>query len=121
MNYYLSPVWVYIYGLVDNVSACALGVIITSVIIMIVAAIVYFVSFYEQKTETAKSAAVWLKRSVAVAAVACVVNMLIPSQDTLIYMQVAKFSTPENVETVVETMKNTVDYVVGTIKELKTE
>ena len=45
--------------------------------------------------------------------------VFIPSKDTLIEMQVAKFATYENAEWSVETVKSAVEYIIEAIKAVK--
>lgn len=48
-----------------------------------------------------------------------IVYILIPSKETLIEMQVAKYATYENAEWTVENVKQAVDYIINALKELK--
>ena len=44
------------------------------------------------------------------------VGMLIPSEETLIRMEIAKNATYENVEVVMEEITNVADYIIGELK-----
>ena len=59
------------------------------------------------------------KKLLILCTVLWIVYILIPSKETLIEMQVAKYVTYENAEWTVENVKQAVDYIINALKELK--
>ena len=55
----------------------------------------------------------------ALAVVTGLAAMFIPSRNTLIEMQIAKYATYENAEWTVDAIKNVVDYIVNAIQSMK--
>lgn len=119
MNYAISPLWIYLYELVGSLNEFAFAIALIASLATCVIMICYLINAIEYKGSLSKQLIVYGKRLLAITIVAALSAALIPSQDTLIYMQIAKFSTADNIETVVESTKNAVNYVVDTIKELK--
>ena len=54
----------------------------------------------------------------AVAAILFIIYVFIPSRETLIEMQIARFTTVENAEWALDAIKSATDYIVSAIKEL---
>jgi hypothetical protein len=59
------------------------------------------------------------KKLIILCIVLWIVCIFIPSKETLIEMQVAKYATYENAEWTVENVKQAVDYIINALKELK--
>lgn len=124
MNYIVSPVWVYIFGIVDSLNAFAITITVLSAVCACVCAFLTLIAGDITKGEecAAKlrgSATKVLKKSVVICVVFSLVAVMIPNQETLMYMQIAKHSTPETVEQVVDSAKNAVDYIVESVKSLE--
>lgn len=47
------------------------------------------------------------------------ISAFIPSRETLIEMQIARFTTVENAEWALDAVKSATDYIVSAIKELQ--
>jgi hypothetical protein len=54
-----------------------------------------------------------------VAAILFIIHVFIPSRETLIEMQIARFTTVENAEWALDAIKSATDYIVSAIKELQ--
>ena len=48
-----------------------------------------------------------------------IIHVFIPSRETLIEMQIARFTTVENAEWALDAVKSATDYIVSAIKELQ--
>ena len=127
MNYIINPILFYWMSVVDAVKATLLTLTIISSIAFLFLAIARVVTFVETANEDddeevvkAKSA---LKKAfnivLGVLIISTIASIFIPSKNTLIEMQVAKYATYENTEQMVENIKIAVDYVVESIKSLK--
>lgn len=119
MNCIVDPMWFYWINVADWIKDVTL-------FIAIIATVVAFLRFvtamadkdwdseseHKQKMKSARVLAV-------IAVIAFICSTFIPSKQTLIEMQVAKFATYENAEWTVETIKQAVDYIVEAIGSLK--
>lgn len=56
-----------------------------------------------------------MKKLITITIVFIIITVLIPSKETLITMFIAKVATYDNVDTVIDTIKNAVDYVTQAI------
>lgn len=54
-----------------------------------------------------------------VAVILFIIHVFIPSRETLIEMQIARFTTVENAEWALDAVKSATDYIVSAIKELQ--
>lgn len=54
-----------------------------------------------------------------VAVILFIIYVFIPPRETLIEMQIARFTTAENAEWTVNAIKSATDYIVSAIKELQ--
>ena len=119
MNCIIDPMWFYWVNVVDWFK----GVILVIAIIAIVAALIRFVTATADKdwdSESQNKQKMKSARVLAViAAIAFMVSTFIPSKQTLIEMQVARFATYENAEWTVETIKQAVDYIIEAVGSLK--
>jgi len=55
----------------------------------------------------------------AVAVILFIIYVFIPPRETLIEMQIARFTTVENAEWALDAVKSATDYIVSAIKELQ--
>lgn len=119
MNYIIDPMWFYWVNVVDWIK----GVVLSIAIIATVVAFIGFViamankgwdSESEHKREMKSARALTV-----ISVIAFMVSAFIPSKQTLIEMQVAKFATYENAEWTVEAIKQAVDYIVEAVGSLK--
>ena len=119
MNYIIDPMWFYWVNVVDWLK----GVALVNAIIATVTGFIRFVIVLSDKdwdSESEHKQKMKIVRALAVIAViAVIVSAFIPSKQTLIEMQVAKFATYENAEWTVETIKQAVDYIVEAIGSMK--
>lgn len=119
MNYIIDPMWLYWVNVVDWLKGAVLA-------ITIIATVVAFIRFVTAMTDKDWDSESERKQKMKSARVLCVIALIafmastfIPSKQTLIEMQVAKFATYENAEWTVETIKQAVDYIVEAIGSLK--
>lgn len=126
-GYIINPSWFYWLNVVDAIGTFFLVIVAVSIGGIIVSTIGYLIctdairSFTYTDDEKARLP-VWgkiLKICVVSAAVFGVISVFIPSKNTLIEMQIARYATYENAEWTVETIKAAVDYIVEAINSLK--
>lgn len=117
-GYIVDPMWFYwlqVCGFLNGAFtfAGACGVIL----FLVIGSGVVFFSYDELIEETAKKIARTVKIGSIISIIALIVGMLIPSEETLIKMEIAKNATYENVEIVMEEITNAADYIIGELKE----
>ena len=121
MNYIITPAWFYWMQVSHGTRLVCLLFLIASIILFIVMLAVYLTNvdcsgFDDDDT---KRYFVYVKRALISCVVFAVAMVAIPSRDTLIEMQIAKYATVENANWTLETIKSAVDYIVEAIGSLK--
>lgn len=116
-GYIVDPMWFYwlqVCGFLNGAFtfAGACGVIL---FLVIGGGVVLFSD--ELIEETAKKIARTVKIGSIISIIALIVGMLIPSEETLIKMEIAKNATYENVEIVMEEITNAADHIIEELKE----
>ena len=129
MTYIINPMWLYWLSVVDRacqlVSTAAILLVIPSAALFIAAAFCKYAAVYQNAVDEEcfeYATGVKMQRiATAVAAVAAIlfiIYVFIPSRETLIEMQIARFTTVENAEWALDAIKSATDYIVSAIKEL---
>lgn len=129
MTYIINPMWFYWLSVEDR--ACQLVrtadilLVILSAALFIAAAFCKYAAVYQNAVDEEcfeYATGVKMQRiATAVAAVAAIlfiIYVFIPSRETLIEMQIARFTTVENAEWALDAIKSATDYIVSAIKEL---
>lgn len=117
MNYIIDPMWFYWINVVNWIK----GVVLAIAILTLVVAFVHMIIMCDDMdwSDDEANSKKWCIVYVAIAIGFFLVSAFVPSKQTLIEMQVAKFATYENVEWTVETIKQAVDYIVEAVGSLK--
>ena len=121
--------WFYWLSVVDRacqlVRTAAILLVILSAALFIAAAFCKYAAVYQNAVDEEcfeYATGVKMQRiATAVAAVAAIlfiIYVFIPSRETLIEMQIARFTTVENAEWALDAIKSATDYIVSAIKEL---
>lgn len=126
MNYIINPMWFYWINVADGlhtgfgVAAVLLG--LAEIVMAVIAGLSYSMGKdYGPNDPDLKTAKALIKPIIIcgiILAVFLVAVAFIPSKNTLIEMQVARFATYENAEWTVETVKSAVDYIVDAIAKV---
>ena len=121
MNYIINPAWFYWLSVCHGMKT----VVLVAAILMLFPCVGFFVEACanaecsgwddEDAQRSLKTCKKWFIRSL----VLFVVFAFIPSKNTLIEMQVARFATYDNAAWTLDAVKSAVDYIVEAIKELK--
>lgn len=129
MTYIINPMWFYWLSVADKIcrATCSLAILlfICSAGAYIVTAAFKFnvidddgfnreCSDYIAGTKAQRVATVLAVLAVIMSAI----YAFIPSRETLIEMQIARFTTVENAEWALDAVKSATDYIVSAIKEL---
>lgn len=130
MTYIINPIWFYWLSVVDRacrlVRTAASLLFILSAALFIAAAFCKYAAGYSNMVDEEcfeYVTGVKLQRIAKVVAVVAVIlfiiHVFIPTRETLIEMQIARFTTVENAEWALDAVKSATDYIVSAIKELQ--
>ena len=127
MNYIINPSWFYWISVANGLrnAFTFLGVVLlgAEVVMCIVASVHYSTGKgYGKDDPDLQTAKAMIKPIVICAVSLCasfLVSIFIPSRNTLIEMQIAKYATYENAEWTLDTIKSAVDYIVNAIQRMK--
>lgn len=131
MTYIINPMWFYWLSVADKVCQAAHALAIPlfgfSISSYVVAAVLKFVAIDDYDGINRESPGhiigTKLQRAataiVVIAAILYAIYTFVPSRETLIEMQIARFTTVENAEWALDAVKSATDYIVSAIKELQ--
>ena len=126
MNYIINPMWFYWLGVVDELrgffAMAAILVGIAEIVMGILALVNYeFGKGFGPDNDDMKTAKALIK-PIIICGVVLIVSLIgivfVPTKNTLIEMQVARYATYENVEWTVDAVKSAVDYIVNAIAKV---
>lgn len=129
MTYIINPMWFYWISVADKIHGAtysfAILLAIFSAAAYIAAVALKFNALDDEGFDRECSAYIVGAKVQRVATVLTVLTVIlfaisafIPSRETLIEMQIAKFTTVENAEWALGAIKSATDYIVSAIKEL---
>ena len=111
-GYIINPAWFYWVNIVDGIKIVTLMLASISLIAAFLSA---FISCADEDEESKQYEKIALK--MLIVAVACIIiAIFIPTKETLIEIQIAKYATWENAEWTVDAIKDLVDYITNAIK-----
>lgn len=127
MNYIINPSWFYWISVVNGIKTVLIVFSVISALVCLSLAIGYIVhkeagtGFGEGDSDNimAKKLVKPIRISFALTVVMAIIAVFIPSRNTLIEMQIARYATYENAERTVDAIKNAVDYIVNAIQSMK--
>ena len=119
MNYIINPWWFYWFSMFENLGIMSIVMTVFGIVTTLIFVITYFCTFdSEYNKEINAMARKWMKGAGIFAAIMLLLSVAIPSQETMIYMQIAKVATEENLDAAVDTAKSVADYIADTIVEI---
>ena len=129
MTYIINPMWFYWLSVADKICSgtCSLAILLAifSAAAYIAAAALKFNALDDEGFDRKCSAYIVGAKVQRVATVLAILAVImsaiytfIPSRETLIEMQIARFTTVENAEWALDAVKSATDYIVSAIKEL---
>lgn len=116
MNYIINPMWFYWINVADTLRCIAIIAIIVSAVAALVSSVVVLVNSDWKDDCEYQFAVKAFKRMIILLVISCVAFVFLPSKNTLIEMQIARYATPENAELTIDAIKSAVDYIVQAIK-----
>lgn len=115
-GYIISPAWFYWVDVVDAINCFA---IISAIILLLGTGLVSLLFMDDVFGNERERYSKILPKTAIVGVIFLLAAIFIPSKETLIEMQIAKYATLENVEWTVDTIKDTVDYIVNAVGSIK--
>lgn len=121
MDYIINPWWFY---LVQMCGTFKCMFYIFGTIIIFIGTVLFVgkyieVVFYESDCNSDKKMFAQLKRACIIGVIVFILGALIPTEDTLIKMQIAKFGTYTNVEKVLNVIDEKTDALINAIGNSK--
>lgn len=111
----IPPIWLYLFEVLSSIDGLFLTLIIVSLIVFFAYGLAAFV-WYMENDESIWIPKKWICILICFIFVFSVIGtILIPSQETMIYMAGLSFVTPDNVEYGTEIVKSVFDYVITTL------
>ena len=108
----IPPIWLYLFEMLASLEDLLFTINIISIVLILAYAIFAFVYWIEEG-ERPPMPKKWICILICLTlALSIIITILIPSQETMIYMAGLSFVTPDNVESGVEVVKNVFDYVI---------
>ena len=108
----IPPIWLYLFEVLSSIDGLFLAIVIISLVVFLIYGIVAFI-WYMENDESIWIPKKWICIIICFIFVLSVIGtILIPSQETMIYMAGLSFVTADNVESGVEVIKNVFDYVI---------
>lgn len=108
----IPPIWLYLFEVLSSIDSLLFSIVIVSLVIFFVYGFVA-VMWYAENGESIWVPKKWIRIIICFVFVLSVIGtILIPSQETMIYMAGLSFVTPDNVEYGTEIVKNVFDYVI---------
>lgn len=105
----MNPIMIYLIHTVDNIRILFSNVIIISIFI------IFFMGLNYKNTKK------MIYKLLLIIIISSVLLAIIPSKETLIAMMVAKAITIENLQADEKTVRNSIDYILKKIEDMKEE
>lgn len=111
-GYIISPAWFYWVNVIDVVKCFA---IVSAIILLLGAGLVSLMFMDDVFADERKRYSKILPKIAIAGVIFLLAAIFIPSKETLIEMQVAKYATWENAEWTADAIKDLVDYIANAI------
>ncbi len=119
MDYIINPYWFYWIKVADTIkgiSICAMVIFLIAAIILAATAHIDYM-FEDNNERDAKKKVLFI--CIVGLFLSALVCIFVPSEKTLIEMQIAKLATRNNVDLTIDKIKEIVDYIINAMKEVK--
>lgn len=116
MNYIINPIWFYWINVADELRCIAIIAIVLSGVATLVLTFVALVNSDWKEDDEFQFAIKILKKTIVIFVISCITLVFLPSKNTLIEMQIAKYVTKENAELTIDAIKTAVDYIMQAIQ-----
>lgn len=112
-GYIINPAWFYWVNIADGIKIIMSLLAVVSLVATFISTLI---SLDDTDTDTSKNFEKMALKMFIVAMVCIIISLFIPSKETLIEMQIAKYATWENAEWTVDAIKDLADYIANAIK-----
>ena len=112
-GYIINPAWFYWVNIADGIKIIMSLLAVASLVASFLSALI---SLDDTDTATSKKFEKMALKMFIVAIVCIILSLFIPSKETLIEMQIAKYATLENAEWTVDAIKDVADYIANAVK-----
>ena len=120
MTYIINPMWFYWLSVADAVCTISIVLLAFSSVAMVIGGIMYLSNAgWGEDNIDYRIGKRLFKTALPICIVAVLLVVFLPSKDTLIEMQVARYATVENAEMSLDAIKAAADYILNAIKEMK--
>ena len=115
-GYIINPAWFYWIDVVNAVKGFA---IVSAIVLLLGTGLVSLLFMDDVFGDERERYNKILPKTAIAGVIFLLAAIFIPSKETLIEMQIAKYATWENAEWTVDTIKDVVDYIVNAIGSIK--
>lgn len=115
MEYIISPMWFYAVQVCDTMSIFLVIVGAIALLFCPIAGFYIWADSWGEPDETEEKMLKTAKRGAIIGAILIIIGLLLPREETLIKMQIAKFGTKDNVETVLKVIDKKTDDLIDAI------
>ena len=116
-GYIIDPAWFYWIAIADAIRTTMF--IIAAILLVFGGVVGIFVTIGNDVSDVIDVDVKAVLKMIIAGAVCFVIAVLIPSKETLIAMQVAKYATWENANWTVDAVKEAVDYIVNALGSME--
>lgn len=119
----INPMWFYWIEILENLNIAMIilsaALVVTGIVYIVTGKTDVDIPFNEEDQQKGlRHISIGIKLCVASAALV-LLCVFIPSKQTMIEMKIAQFATKENGEFIINSIKETVDYICGKLGELR--
>lgn len=108
----IPPIWLYLFEMLASLEDLLFNISIVC-IVFIIAYVIFAFIYWVEEGERPPMPKKWICILICFVLIfSIIITILIPSQETMIYMAGLSFVTRDNVESGVEVVKNVFDYVI---------
>lgn len=119
MDYIINPYWFYWIEVADTIKGISIGAMVIFLIAAIILAATAHIDYMFKDNNEGDAKKKVLFICIVGLFLSALVCIFVPSEKTLIEMQIAKMATHNNVDLTIDKIKEIVDYIINGIKEVK--
>ena len=118
MEYLINPMWFYWVHVIDTARTMIAVIFCIAILsaIILVGAVMGEWCYDDKGTKLCK---IWLAISIVVSVIFAFAFIFIPSKNTMVEMQIARYATKQNLEIGIDAIKSATDYVINAIQSIK--
>ncbi|MBQ3199772.1 MAG: hypothetical protein IJB67_05355 [Firmicutes bacterium] len=118
-EYIVSPMIFYLMDCVCDLEEAAIILAVIGIVFIAVLMAITIAALMNEDEDIMAMATKFLKPMLWVTGIAVLMAMLIPGEETIVAMWIAKYATFENADLAINSIKEAVDYLISSMKELE--